>query len=276
MRRVCPPLTALHLLPSHEPNRVRSRSRNAAWAGLIRSPAASRENHSARSTSGKSWNAAAARRPLHRERVRGDRARVQVALERPRLHDLARLLLDRAEVGQLARVRLGAGLLARTRGSRTPSRPRPPRARPSGSTTRRGPSWPRTARPGARAAPRAGRGGRAGSRRSAWPSVTSLAARVPNTAMALNADDIASLYAAHARGLVAYFARRTFDPQVASELMAETFAVRRRRSSRVPRLRRRGGGAGCTGSPATSSRTGTAAPPSSGGCSASSGSSRPC
>ena len=42
--------------------------------------------------------------------------------------------------------------------------------------------------------------------------------------MALNADDIARLYAAHARGLVAYFARRTFDPQVASELMAETFA----------------------------------------------------
>jgi len=42
--------------------------------------------------------------------------------------------------------------------------------------------------------------------------------------MALNADDIARLYAAHARALVAYFARRTFDPQVASELMAETFA----------------------------------------------------
>lgn len=42
--------------------------------------------------------------------------------------------------------------------------------------------------------------------------------------MALDADDIARLYAAHARGLIAYFARRTFDPQVASELMAETFA----------------------------------------------------
>jgi RNA polymerase sigma-70 factor (ECF subfamily) len=41
----------------------------------------------------------------------------------------------------------------------------------------------------------------------------------------LDADDIARLYAAHARGLVAYFARRTFDPQVASELMAETFAA---------------------------------------------------
>jgi RNA polymerase sigma factor (sigma-70 family) len=41
----------------------------------------------------------------------------------------------------------------------------------------------------------------------------------------MDADDIARLYAAHARGLVAYFARRTFDPQVASELMAETFAA---------------------------------------------------
>lgn len=42
--------------------------------------------------------------------------------------------------------------------------------------------------------------------------------------MGLDADDIARLYAAHARGLVAYFARRTFDPPAASELMAETFA----------------------------------------------------
>lgn len=43
--------------------------------------------------------------------------------------------------------------------------------------------------------------------------------------MPLDADAIASLYAQHARGLVAYFARRTFDPQAASELMAETFAA---------------------------------------------------
>jgi RNA polymerase sigma factor (sigma-70 family) len=52
--------------------------------------------------------------------------------------------------------------------------------------------------------------------------------------MALDADDIARLYASHARGLVAYFARRTFDPQAASELMAETFAsaVADRRSFR--------------------------------------------
>jgi RNA polymerase sigma-70 factor (ECF subfamily) len=41
----------------------------------------------------------------------------------------------------------------------------------------------------------------------------------------LDADDIADLYATHARALVAYFARRTFDPQVATELMAETFAA---------------------------------------------------
>lgn len=52
--------------------------------------------------------------------------------------------------------------------------------------------------------------------------------------MALDADDITRLYGAHARGLVAYFARRTFDPQLASELMAETFAsaVADRRSFR--------------------------------------------
>ena len=43
--------------------------------------------------------------------------------------------------------------------------------------------------------------------------------------MPLDADDIARLYADHARPLVAFFARRTFDPQAASELMAETFAA---------------------------------------------------
>ncbi|MBE2317933.1 RNA polymerase sigma factor [Solirubrobacter sp. CPCC 204708] len=41
----------------------------------------------------------------------------------------------------------------------------------------------------------------------------------------MDADDIGRLYGLHARGLVAFFARRTFDPQVASELMAETFAA---------------------------------------------------
>jgi RNA polymerase sigma factor (sigma-70 family) len=41
----------------------------------------------------------------------------------------------------------------------------------------------------------------------------------------LDADDIARLYGTHARALVAYFARRTFDPLLATELMAETFAA---------------------------------------------------
>jgi RNA polymerase sigma factor (sigma-70 family) len=52
--------------------------------------------------------------------------------------------------------------------------------------------------------------------------------------MALNADDIGRLYGSHSRPLLAYFARRTFDPRVASELMAETFAeaVADRRSFR--------------------------------------------
>ena len=48
--------------------------------------------------------------------------------------------------------------------------------------------------------------------------------RVPRQSDGPDADDIARFYAAHARALVAYFARRTFDPQAASELMAETFA----------------------------------------------------
>lgn len=43
--------------------------------------------------------------------------------------------------------------------------------------------------------------------------------------MPLDADDIARLYGTHARALVAYFARRTFDPLLATELMAETFAA---------------------------------------------------
>ena len=43
--------------------------------------------------------------------------------------------------------------------------------------------------------------------------------------MPLDADDISRLYHAHARSLVAYFARRTFDAEVAVELVAETFAA---------------------------------------------------
>jgi RNA polymerase sigma factor (sigma-70 family) len=43
--------------------------------------------------------------------------------------------------------------------------------------------------------------------------------------VSLDADEIARLYRAHARALVAYFARRTFDVHAATELMAETFAA---------------------------------------------------
>jgi RNA polymerase sigma factor (sigma-70 family) len=43
--------------------------------------------------------------------------------------------------------------------------------------------------------------------------------------MPLDSDDIARLYGSHARRLVAFFARRTFDPVAAGELMAETFAA---------------------------------------------------
>ncbi|MDP2710136.1 MAG: RNA polymerase sigma factor [Solirubrobacteraceae bacterium] len=43
--------------------------------------------------------------------------------------------------------------------------------------------------------------------------------------MPLDADDIADLYAGHARQLVTFFARRTYDAEAAVELMAETFAA---------------------------------------------------
>lgn len=42
--------------------------------------------------------------------------------------------------------------------------------------------------------------------------------------MALNVDDISELYALHARAVIAFFARRVLDPELAVELMAETFA----------------------------------------------------
>ena len=43
--------------------------------------------------------------------------------------------------------------------------------------------------------------------------------------VSLDADDVADLYARRARPLVAFFARRTYDAEVAVELMAETFAA---------------------------------------------------
>lgn len=41
----------------------------------------------------------------------------------------------------------------------------------------------------------------------------------------LSVDDIASLYRHHARGMLSFFARRTYDPDVAVDLVAETFAA---------------------------------------------------
>lgn len=43
--------------------------------------------------------------------------------------------------------------------------------------------------------------------------------------MALDADDIAAMYDRHAGELLRFLARRTFDPDAAVDLMAETFAV---------------------------------------------------
>lgn len=43
--------------------------------------------------------------------------------------------------------------------------------------------------------------------------------------MPLDADDISELYRRHAAGMVAFFARRTYDAEVAVELTAETFAA---------------------------------------------------
>lgn len=43
--------------------------------------------------------------------------------------------------------------------------------------------------------------------------------------MSLEPDDISALYRRHARDLLAWFARRTYDAEIAVELMAETFAA---------------------------------------------------
>jgi RNA polymerase sigma-70 factor (ECF subfamily) len=41
----------------------------------------------------------------------------------------------------------------------------------------------------------------------------------------LTSDDIAALYRRHARTMLAFFARRTLDPDAALDLVAETFAI---------------------------------------------------
>ena len=43
--------------------------------------------------------------------------------------------------------------------------------------------------------------------------------------MPLTADDISALYRRHAEAMVTFFARRTYDPDAAIDLVGETFAV---------------------------------------------------
>jgi RNA polymerase sigma factor (sigma-70 family) len=43
--------------------------------------------------------------------------------------------------------------------------------------------------------------------------------------VSLDADDISRLYRSHARAMLTFFARRTYDPETAVDLVAETFAA---------------------------------------------------
>ena len=43
--------------------------------------------------------------------------------------------------------------------------------------------------------------------------------------MALTADEVAELYDRHAETILAFLVRRTWDPEVAVDILAETFAV---------------------------------------------------
>ena len=43
--------------------------------------------------------------------------------------------------------------------------------------------------------------------------------------MTLNADEVADLYDRHAEAILAFLVRRTWDPEVAVDILAETFAV---------------------------------------------------
>ncbi len=75
---------------------------NGICVSLIRSLASSGANHSTRSISGTVIHLAGARRPLEREGVALRGGRVEVALERPSLDELATLLLDLAELDRIA------------------------------------------------------------------------------------------------------------------------------------------------------------------------------
>src|SRR3954453_8817826 len=46
----------------------------------------------------------------------------------------------------------------------------------------------------------------------------------PNSPLRLQADDISRLYRDHAKSLLVFLARRVYDPEVAMDLLAETFA----------------------------------------------------
>src|SRR3954452_17692057 len=50
------------------------------------------------------------------------------------------------------------------------------------------------------------------------------ARRPPNSPLRLQADDISRLYRDHAKSLLVFLARRVYDPEVAMDLLAETFA----------------------------------------------------
>lgn len=49
--------------------------------------------------------------------------------------------------------------------------------------------------------------------------------RIDRRPVPLDADELVQLYDCNASELLAFFARRTFDPDVAVDLLAETFAV---------------------------------------------------
>jgi len=74
----------------------------------------------------------------------------------------------------------------------------------------------------------------------------------PSPAVPLSADDIAALYDRHACALLTFLTRRTYDPEAALDLMAETFAVAVAQRRRFPGAPTPRPADGCSGSPATS------------------------